>query len=119
MSWALGTGVVKIGILLFYWRIFAIHKFRQVIAMVGTAVAITHTSLFFGFVFHCTPIHTFWDHSKRGFCIGQDNFYISGGALNIVGDIIVLTLPLRPIWALHATRGQKIAVSFLFLLGGL
>ena len=123
MSWALGAGAVKIGILLSYWRVFAVYHIRRLILIVMIAVALTHTALVFAFVFQCKPIHAFWagwEGRRKGYsCFHQDIFYITGGILNIIGDVTVLIIPIRPVWNLPVTKAQKIMLTFLFLLGGL
>ena len=119
-SWAIGTGVVKIGILLLYWRIFGKDEtVRGWIKIVGIIVTATHFSLFWSFIFQCTPVSFFWDQDQPGSCFMQDDFYMSGGSLNILGDVMVLALPTRSIWKLKASKSQKLAVTFLFLLGSL
>lgn len=119
-SWAIGTGIVKIGILLLYWRIFGNdRRVRKWIFVVGAIVVATHTALFFAFVFQCSPISFFWTQAPGGSCFQQDNFYMSGGSLNILGDCMVLGLPMYSIWHLQTSKSQKLAVTFLFLLGSL
>ena len=119
-SWAINTALVKIGILLLYWRIFGNDRqFRRLVFVVGGFVIATHTALVFSFIFQCTPVSYFWDPARGGGCFDQSAFYMSGGSLNIVGDALVLALPMHMIWKLHTSRSQKLAVTFLFLLGSL
>lgn len=119
-SWAINTALVKIGILLLYWRIFNNDRqFRRLVFVVGAFVIATHTALVFSFIFQCTPVSYFWNPAQAGGCFDQSAFYMSGGSLNIVGDVLVLALPMHMIWKLQTSRSQKLAVSFLFLLGSL
>ena len=119
MMWALGVAVVKIGILIFYWRIFAIRSFRRDVLILGAIILCASTAIFLTFMFQCTPIPRFWNTTKPGYCINQVAFYLSGGSLNIAGDVAVLSLPVRQVWNLKASKQQKLALLFLFLLGGL
>ncbi|KAF2230403.1 hypothetical protein EV356DRAFT_519935 [Viridothelium virens] len=118
MGWALGVAVVKIGILIFYWRIFSIQSFRRKVLILGAGLLCASTAIFLTFMFQCTPIPRFWAGTDSGYCINQVAFYISGGTLNIVGDAAVLALPIHQVWILKASKQQRIALVFLFLLGG-
>ena len=119
MSWALGVAVVKVGILLFYWRVFIVPEFRRRVVMVGAIVLTSSTAIFFCFLVQCNPIPRFWADTEDGYCINQVAFYIAGGSLNIASDILVLSLPIRQVWKLNAPLNQRIALVFLFCLGGL
>lgn len=78
MSWALGAAVVKVGILLFYWRVFIVRDFRRIIAMVGAIVLASSISIFIVFMVQCNPIPRFWADTEDGYCINQIAFYLSG-----------------------------------------
>lgn len=39
--------------------------------------------------------------------------------LNVLSGILILLMPIPAVWKLHAPRGQKLAVTGVFLLGGL
>ncbi|KAI0166074.1 hypothetical protein GGR57DRAFT_509759 [Xylariaceae sp. FL1272] len=118
LLWATGVFSVKIGILLFYWRIFQkTPKFR----VAAIAVAFFSTGIFlsnfFSFTFQCIPVQKFWLPDTDGACFDQNAFYLSSAVINVVGDIAVLALPLPIIWKLQASRSKKWSLSFLFLLG--
>ena len=119
MSWALGVAVVKIGILLFYWRVFVVREFRRRVLLVGAIILASSTAIFLSFMVQCNPIPRFWGDTEDGYCINQVAFYISGGSINIPSDILVLSLPIRRVWKLNAPLSQRIALLFLFCLGGL
>ena len=38
---------------------------------------------------------------------------------NIITDVIILGLPMGKVWHLQMSRGRRLAVSGMFLLGGL
>ncbi|MCJ1235723.1 hypothetical protein MMC14_003694 [Varicellaria rhodocarpa] len=81
------------------------------------AVLVTHTALFVEVLFQCMPIDTQWNPQPGGQCHSAEIILISSGVINMVGDIIVLTLPIKRVWSLNISRGQKIAISTLFLMG--
>lgn len=114
----MGVFSVKVGILMFYWRVFHTKSFRvSALAVGGFSFAIFVTNLF-TFVFQCTPIESFW-LGKTDDCITQVAFYLASAIINVVGDIAVLALPLPVVWRLHTSRSKKWSLSFLFLLGAL
>ena len=119
MSWTLGAAAVKIGILLFYWRVFIGRDIRLRIAIVGAVVLASGTALLFSFMFQCDPISRFWHDTDDGHCFNQLPFYLTGGSINIITDILVLSLPIRTVWKLKTSISHRISLLFLFCLGGL
>lgn len=119
LFWALGVAVVKIGILLFYWRVFIVREFRRRVAIVGAIILASSVAIFLCFMLQCNPIPRFWADTEDGYCINQVVFYIAGDSLNIASDILVLSLPIRQVWKLNAPVGRRIALLFLFCLGAL
>ncbi|XXH03343.1 hypothetical protein Hte_009741 [Hypoxylon texense] len=114
--WSIGVFGVKVGILMFYWRVFHTRSFRMsALAVGGFSLMIFLTNLF-TFIFQCTPIESFWK-DRREECINQVTFYLASAIINVVGDIAVLALPLPIVWRLHTSRSKKWSLSFLFLLG--
>ena len=111
--------MVKIGILIFYWRVFIVREFRRRVAIVGSIILASSVAMFLTFMFQCTPISRFWAAREDGTCINQVPFYIAGGSLNIASDVLVLSLPIRQVWKLNASMSQRLALTFLFCLGGL
>ena len=73
-------------------------------------------------VFQCTPVSFFWNQiagDTNGFCVNEYSFLAGNAALNIASDIMILMLPMPIVWRLHIKRSQKLAISSIFLLGGL
>ncbi|KAI0460464.1 hypothetical protein F5B21DRAFT_10066 [Xylaria acuta] len=118
LIWATGVFSVKIGILLFYWRVFQRTASFRLGAMVVTFISTgIFLSNFFTFTFQCFPVQKFWLPDTKGSCINQNAFYLASAIINVFGDVAVLSLPLPIIWNLQASRGRKWSLSFLFLLG--
>ncbi|KAI1116958.1 hypothetical protein F5Y14DRAFT_12413 [Nemania sp. NC0429] len=116
--WATGVFSVKIGILLFYWRVFQrTASFRLGALIVALLSSGIYFSNFFSFIFQCLPVRRFWEPETPGSCINQNAFYLASAIINVFGDIAVLSLPLPIIWNLQASRNKKWSLSFLFLLG--
>jgi hypothetical protein len=120
LIWANGVFAVKVGILLFYWRVFQKTPSFRISAV---AVAFLSTGIFlsnfFSFTFQCFPVRRFWMPDVEGSCINQNAFYLASAVINVFGDVAVLSLPLPIIWGLQTSRSKKWSLSFLFLLGAL
>ena len=68
---------------------------------------------------HCTPVQKVWQPSVDGHCLDDAQVFISTGALNMLGDFIILGLPLPFIWQMQLALRQKLEILVLLLLGGL
>ncbi|KAH9884555.1 hypothetical protein F4778DRAFT_787663 [Xylariomycetidae sp. FL2044] len=117
LIWAVGVFSVKVGILLFYWRVFHTRAFRIGALTVGGFSVGIFLSNFFSFALQCSPVAKFFDHTVAGQCIDQHTFYLASAIINVLGDVAVLLLPLPVVWRLHTSRSKKWSLSFLFLLG--
>ncbi|ORY56154.1 uncharacterized protein BCR38DRAFT_528676 [Pseudomassariella vexata] len=116
LLWALGVFGVKIGILLFYWRAFTTSRFRIAIVVVALFSLCSFVANFFSFMFQCTPMGSFWK-ATDGQCFNQGALYLSSGIINVIGDAVVLFMPLPIIWTLQCSTSRKVSLTFLFLLG--
>ncbi|KAL9638588.1 MAG: hypothetical protein Q9164_001454 [Protoblastenia rupestris] len=110
---------VKLSILFLYRRIFATRQFR----IVSLAVIILTVAWFiahiFAHFFQCTPFGYFWDRTiPGGKCVNHTKLINGLGGANIIGDIIILLLPIPYLWKLQMRAERKVAISFVFLLGG-
>ncbi|KAI0377292.1 hypothetical protein F5Y04DRAFT_285077 [Hypomontagnella monticulosa] len=114
--WCIGVFGVKIGILIFYWRVFTTRTFRISAMTVGGFSLLVFITNLFTFIFQCMPVESFWMGELEN-CIDQTKFYLASAIINVVGDVAVLTLPLPIVWSLHTSTSRKWSLSFLFLLG--
>ncbi|KAI9044584.1 uncharacterized protein KD926_000495 [Aspergillus affinis] len=110
----------KISILLFYVRIFNTFKFRMFAYAVGLIVLGHGIGVFFAAIFQCSPIAYTWDKTiQGGTCFDQQAFYRYVSPPNILTDVLILVMPMPFVWKLHTRTGQKLALTGVFLLGGL
>lgn len=111
--------LIKISILCLYLRIFVTRRFRQIcwggiifLSCMGTAnVLVT--------MFSCHPIRSFFDATVPGTCINTVHFYWATAILNVLTDVFILVLPMPTVWKMQATVQRKLAISLVFVLGGL
>ncbi len=111
--------VVKVSILLFYRRLFDTDRFKRTSAAVVAFVVAYCLTFMIGTIFQCTPVRYMWVKSIDGHCMNTPVFLLVGSILNILTDIVIVILPIPIVWSLQVTRQQKMALSGIFLLGGL
>jgi len=107
----------KLSILAFYTRIFRTPKFLIVAKiMVGVVIAWLFATIMVA-IFSCNPVDAFWTRAPGSKCIVSEHFYIGNAVPNIITDLIILALPVKMIWQLHTSKADRIALTFIFLLG--
>ncbi|RAH83873.1 hypothetical protein BO86DRAFT_308552 [Aspergillus japonicus CBS 114.51] len=112
----------KISILVFYVRIFSTRNFKVAAYIVGAIVLGHGIGVLLAAIFQCWPIDYTWNKTtgiEGGSCFNQQAFYRYVSPPNILTDVLLLTLPLPYVWKLHTSRGHKLALTGVFLLGGL
>lgn len=110
---------IKISILFLYKRIFITPTVRKVVwacVALFTGIWISTTLVA---VFACRPIQAFYDFSIQGTCIDSVKFYWASATLNVITDLIVLTLPMPLVWKLRIPTKRKIGISLIFIAGGI
>ena len=105
--------------LLFYSRIFKTHYFRIALWITAGLVTAWFISVEISVLANCVPIHALWDFTPGAQCIDLNAFFLGAGIPNILLNVIILVLPLPMIWTLSIEPMQKLALSGVFLLGGL
>ncbi|KAL2816082.1 hypothetical protein BJX63DRAFT_430374 [Aspergillus granulosus] len=110
----------KISILLFYVRIFQTRSFKILSYIVGFLVLGHGIGVFFAAVFQCSPVQYTWDKTiPGGSCFDQQAFYRYVSLPNILTDFVILIMPMPVVWKLQTRLTQKLALTGVFLLGGL
>lgn len=115
--WALSASLIKLSILAFYHKVFAMRKFRYVLyaecALIG---GILLFSIIVPFVL-CTPFNYTWNKTIEGHCMPFMSFYLPVAAVNTFVDLSIFCLPLPILWKLNMAKEKKMALSAVFLLG--
>jgi hypothetical protein len=88
---------------------------------VGLLVALYYTAFLFGQMLDCVPPELEWNPKLPGGgrCIDLNLFLFVTAILNMVFDATTLALPIPVVWRLKMPWTKKLAVSGVFLLGGL
>lgn len=72
-------------------------------------------------IWQCSPIAGAWDKSIKPMHCGVNltvNWYANAG-FAIATDLMILILPMQPIWTSKLPVNQKRALMLVFALGGL
>ncbi|POS70126.1 integral membrane protein [Diaporthe helianthi] len=118
----IGLGVIKLSVLFFYRRVFAIRAFYIVNNIfIGLTVAWT-VAITFALAFQCYPIHLFWDLFESEYaehCVNVTQLYIAVAISDMVLDILIFLLPIPHLWTLKMPLRRKLAVCGVFLTGSI
>lgn len=68
-------------------------------------------------VWQCSPIARAWDKSIPGSCINITGNWYANAGFSIATDVIILALPMLPIYQSKLPSGQKLALMVVFALG--
>ncbi|KAG7138076.1 hypothetical protein HYQ45_004728 [Verticillium longisporum] len=114
----LTINLTKASILALYLRIFVqrwcrICCYVLVSIILAYMVATTASS-----IFQCSPISGAWDKSSKPTCIDLTKNWYANAGFSIATDILILLLPMQPIWASKLPVNQKRALMLVFALGG-
>lgn len=119
ISYNAGLAWAKIAILLLYLRLFgpAYPTLRKISWAYLVIVTLSGLWLVCCVAFFCWPIEASWDVSIKSTCLPRKMRWFLGPSLNIVTDLMIISLPLPAISKMHLPRAQKLAVSMAFATG--
>lgn len=100
-----------------YRRIFPIRSVQIGSIILGGAVMAWLVSALLVAVLQCNPPAKMWDDTIPGFCLDPLAVLVGPGVPNILTDIFILALPVKPILDLHVSFGRKMLIVFTFLTG--
>jgi len=112
---------IKFALVLFYKKLAAPGSKMQVaynFALAGLAV--TYTTIFFDILFQCYPYDKRWSKDPSYQCspkASRINYWITI-LFNIFSDFIIICLPITMVMKLQMKLKQRLAVAFIFALGG-
>lgn len=102
-----------------YCRIFPTKEIRIASIILGGISIAWGIAIILVSIFQCTPIARAWDMSIPGTCIDIKASFIGNAVPNVVTDILMLCLPVRVVWGLHASLTHRLSVIAIFMLGSL
>ncbi|OAQ67640.1 hypothetical protein VFPPC_15712 [Pochonia chlamydosporia 170] len=137
-AWALGLFIaeicytltlvsVKLSILSFYWRSFAVRdSIKWPIFVLVSIVCIWGIAVLLVTFLQCLPTRAVWERfnpvnpmSPDEYHCGADQikFFYGNAIPTIATDLMMLALPVPYIWRLQLPRIQKVALGCVFLVG--
>lgn len=116
--WVLSLSCTKISILCLYLKIF---PFRWVVwssyATISIIVAWTIATILAGCLI-CRPFAFNWDKTiTGGSCGDQVTSFTVTGIINLITDVMVLLLPMQPLYQLQMAMYKKVTLVSIFGLG--
>lgn len=111
--------MTKMSILMLYLRIFIQRWFRITCYVLLVIITSYMVGAFFASVFQCTPVARAWNKAIPGSCIDITTNWYANAGFSIATDIIILTLPMYPLYKSKMILKRKIALMIVFALGTL
>ncbi|KAI0448082.1 hypothetical protein F4803DRAFT_496430 [Xylaria telfairii] len=112
----LSYGFVKLAVLQFYKRIFAVPNFVLCANITIVVVLLFMVAATFTQIFSAWPIPNWWTLGKT-YTINYGAFLTSFAAIDLVLDIVILCLPFPVIRNLQVDRNRKFLLGGVFSLG--
>ncbi|KAL8852305.1 MAG: hypothetical protein Q9221_002801 [Calogaya cf. arnoldii] len=124
-------GLIKLSILLFYRRIFTMHRraFQIAFYVLGTYTLLLTIMTFFVYLLQCLPVSLFWEiayriegvqppHPITGHCLSQQAHIVPTLLVaNTMSDVALMVLPAVGLWNLSLPTAKKVGLFFVFSLG--
>lgn len=113
--------LTKLSLLLFYYRIFWIHKgFVRWLWCIGIVTVVWTISTYLVKWMLCWPVAYTWDKTlSGGKCIKMPAFFAANETINSVIDFVMIALAIRIVTTLKMSFSEKIRLSILFSVGSL
>ncbi|KAK2767052.1 hypothetical protein FQN54_006370 [Arachnomyces sp. PD_36] len=111
---------IKMSVIMFYHRIFAVSNFKYVLYFCTFLVLGWFVAVMVVNIVQCQPYQYLWeqfDPNAKGKCIDVELYFLWNGICESVTDFIILGAPFHEVWKLHMPRAQKLALAGIFGLG--
>ncbi|KAL4939926.1 hypothetical protein BDV06DRAFT_224589 [Aspergillus oleicola] len=116
VSYSYTVMFTKISILIFYCRLFRL-RWMVICSWVVAAIVIMYNMtviLIAGL--QCIPLSDLWTGGPS--CINTEPSFTGLAVVNIITDVAILALPIKPVLSLNMKTSRKVQVLGIFLLGG-
>ncbi|KAL4877583.1 hypothetical protein BJY04DRAFT_221955 [Aspergillus karnatakaensis] len=117
ICYAITIMLTKVSILAFYYRIFPLRWLLHTSYAVGAVVVAYNFAIVLVVSFECIPLSSLWT-GKPGTCIDTSTPFTILAVVNILTDVAILALPVKPVLGLQMKPKRKLQVLSIFLLGG-
>ncbi|OTA96586.1 hypothetical protein M434DRAFT_27733 [Hypoxylon sp. CO27-5] len=107
----------KLSALFLYRRIFVQKKFQRVCKIIGIIVVILYVAAFAQTLTIGEMADSIWHNPDLGKTIDRHKVDIGIAFFNVLGNVVIILLPIPPIWKLQMQVKTKISLTILFSLG--
>ncbi|KAI1633065.1 hypothetical protein F4809DRAFT_644808 [Biscogniauxia mediterranea] len=104
----------KLSAILFYQRVFVTRDMQIACKVLCTVVAIWSAANLIQEFTVCQPLEALFDGTP---CPARKDMDIAVCFFNAISDVVILLLPIRPIWKLQMQKKTKVALTVVFMLG--
>ncbi|KAI9677099.1 MAG: hypothetical protein M1822_008208 [Bathelium mastoideum] len=111
------TGFVKVSICVTLMRIFPSKNFRLAAVLIAVMSVLFQISSILKNFLICKPLAHYWNKSVPGHCGNETVAYGMTGAVDLLTDIAIFILPIRPLSRLQMAPTKKLALYATFGLG--
>ena len=112
--------LVKASVIVFLWRLK--HPSKRIVALIWFTFAFTvafYVAALLVVAFQCSPVQFAYDFRiSGGQCIEVWVFTIITGAINILTDLLIISIPMFMMYGMRMPLRDKIAVVLTLSLGG-
>lgn len=117
VCWTLGTGSIKLSVLVLYTRIFRTAAFRRWSSVLMAAVGAFTVAFFVVFLTNCVPVSQEWNPVPGGHCRDQAPSEFSSVSCSLLIDLAIIILPFPWLWKLQMPMRNKVTVSITLSIG--
>ncbi|KAK2596197.1 hypothetical protein QQS21_006402 [Conoideocrella luteorostrata] len=110
--------LTKVSILLLYLRIFVQRWFRICCYTLMSLIVAYMVATVVASIWQCNPVSGAWDKNTNPTCISLTKNWYANAGFSIATDVLILCLPMQPIWKSKLPINQKRALMLVFALGG-
>lgn len=110
--------MTKMSVLFFYCKVFAVTAISIVSKITMVFVALLGTSGFLSTMLVCHPFAYNWDlELPGGYCGNQSAVFAAFAIMNLITDLVVLTLPIKILLGLRSPLWKKVSLLATFTVG--
>ncbi|KAH8429732.1 uncharacterized protein LDX57_007404 [Aspergillus melleus] len=111
----------RISVVALYLRIFTSKFYRGICWFVIAFLIGNMLSTIIAAQLECVPLEYTWNKALPGggTCFDQILWYEISNIPNVVGDLMILVLPIPTVWGLKASTGRKLGIAMVFFMGSI
>ncbi|KAL2815473.1 hypothetical protein BJX63DRAFT_442019 [Aspergillus granulosus] len=113
----LTLNLTKVSMVLLYMRLFSTRTYQIVLWVLLLLIVCSGLWMVIGTLLICIPVQAFWDPSIPHTCLSREVVWFLNAALQIVGDLALVLVPMPQLIKLRIPRRQKACVMLIFALG--